>query len=105
MLNTERLKTLNPEEDILWLQRLGYELTIAARSAAYEASTDFADGIKLRAFNELQHRVYGRMIAIRNGHQWSVEDLLDLLQRTSTRLGIATEVDSALQRSLRYLEE
>ena len=80
-MNQEEIKrrftNLSAETKLRVLARLGHNLTVAARDT-YEFQ---ASGVKapqrLRALNEIQHRVVGQIVHIHEGGEWW--DLLPLL--------------------------
>jgi hypothetical protein len=86
----EKLKSLNTEQQVQWMIALGANLTVAARtvypSSMWNGDTANSPGDinKLIAFNEIQHRVYGRMRAIRNGEEWTTEDFLNDFIRSAS---------------------
>jgi len=90
-----------PQEQIAWLILLGGERTIAARNF-YEVGTDHAEGTPLRGFNEIQHRVYGRITTLQNGDEWTTESFWKMLRDMSRHFHIEAEVKWAIRRSLSY---
>lgn len=105
----EKLKSLDNDQQVEWMVALGANLTVAARaeypSSMWEGDTAKSPGdmAKLIAFNEIQHRIYGRIRAIRNGEEWTIESFLgDFIQRASAS-GIAEAFAWAVSNSLRNI--
>jgi hypothetical protein len=102
MTQSELLTNLTPldsDQQIRWMLNLGAFLTIAARNF-YEAGTDNAEGPPLRGFNEIQHRVYGRIQDLRDGKEWTLESFVDMIINTAAHFKIWSSVAWALERSL-----
>jgi len=92
-----QLAPLDHNQQVRWMLALGACLTIAARDF-YETGTDEAEGLPLRGFNEIQHRVYGRIRDLADGKEWTLEDFLGMI--IGTHFNIDRSVAWALQRSL-----
>jgi hypothetical protein len=89
----------DPTQQIRWMLTLGACLTVAARDF-YETGTDEAEGLPLRGFNEIQHRVYARIRDLTDGKEWTLEDFLGMIIGTAAHFNIDRSVAWALQRSL-----
>ncbi len=94
-----QLAPLNLEQQVRWMLALGAYLTIAARDF-YELGTDNAEGLPLRGFNEIQHRVYARVRDLTDEKEWTLESFLDMIIGTAAHFKIDSSVAWALQRSL-----
>ena len=77
------------------LARLGYNLTVSARTA-YETDRDAGSLYQLMGFNELQHQVHGRRTALRTGHEWTNSSFVDGLLEKAKFYKIEGELGWAL---------
>jgi hypothetical protein len=91
----------DPQEQLAWTISLGAELTIAARNF-YEVGTDRAERSPLRGFNEIQHRIYGRIGVLRDGNAWTTDSFLQMMRDTSRHYNVEADVRSAIRRSVSY---
>jgi hypothetical protein len=94
-----QLAPLDSTQQVRWMLTLGATLTIAARNF-YETGTDNAEGLALRGFNEIQHRVYARIRDLTDATEWTLESFLDMIIGTAAHFKIESSVAWALQRSL-----
>ena len=94
-----KLAPLDRDQQVHWMLALGAYLTIAARNF-YETGTDDAEGLPLRGFNEIQHRIYARIRDLTDGREWTLESFIDMIIGTAAHFKIDSSVAWALQRSL-----
>lgn len=59
-----RFASLSRSKQVLFLARFGHELTVDARDTYVPQSLEIWDPEKLRAFNEMQHRLHGYLTAL-----------------------------------------
>ncbi len=59
-----RFSALSNRQQLLFLARFGHELTVDARDTYVPQSLEISDPERLRAFNEMQHRLYGYLVAL-----------------------------------------
>lgn len=95
----ERLNILPSEQQIQWMLRLGGNLTVAARGF-YSSDPETGDINRLMGFNEIQHRLFGRIHALTRGDEWTLESYLDGIIGSSEFYGISGDVGWALKKSL-----
>ena len=98
------IKRLTIDEQIRWMEALGGELTVAARNF-YEVGTENAAGKPLRGFNEIQHRIYGRIRDLRDGHDWTLESFVVMLREYSKIYAIERDVLWAIKASMPKLNQ
>jgi hypothetical protein len=95
----EGLKTLQAEQQIQWMLRLGGYLTISARGF-YSSNSQPGNISRLMGFNEIQHRVYGRIRDLNGGNEWTLDSFLDGIIETSNFYEINGDVGWALKKAL-----
>jgi hypothetical protein len=79
----EALHTMSTAEQLEWLARLGWRLSVCARSG-YPDGDNPGNLTYMIGCNELQRQIYNRMNALRVGHERPLDELLDtLLQKAS----------------------
>src|SRR4051794_14022988 len=66
--------SLSDQERMRLLARVAFNLTVDARDTYVVESEEIADPIRLRGFNELQHRVLSHVSSLANGVQTKAED-------------------------------
>jgi hypothetical protein len=76
------LKALNGSQQQEWMFRLGYELTIYAREC-YVTGELAGDSKRLMGFNEIQHRIYGRIAALSRSEEWTEESFIEGARETA----------------------
>lgn len=59
-----RFCALNRSQQLLLLARFGHELTVDARDTYVPQSLEISAPERLRAFNEMQHRLHGYLVAL-----------------------------------------
>ena len=98
----EAVRPLNTDQQVRWMLGLGTSLTIAAHSCyVLELNPGRIDG--LMGFNEIQHRLFGRIREIAAGNDWAIESFVKGLIEAGSTYRIADEVGWAVQQSLRFL--
>jgi hypothetical protein len=97
------LEKLDPEQQITWMLDLGAELTVAAR-VAYRPDIGQDSVEQLQGFNEMQHRVYGRIRHLRDRQEWTLESFLDGLLEKATFYGILGDFGWAFRWAMDRLE-
>lgn len=81
----ERVGLMSNLEQIEWMARLGFELTIWAREG-YPHANPPGDLAHLMRCNEVQHRIYGRMLHLLSGKIWTPQSFVDLVFECGTDL-------------------
>ena len=80
---------------------LGYQLTVYARGA-YPLDQAQGDTRQLLGFNELQHRIYGRIRNLRRSEVWTLDSFLEGLAQKAAHYGIEHEFEAAIKVSLAF---
>ena len=95
---TRILGSLSPEEKACMIARLCHDLTVIARDT-YEAAEGVKDPGRLRALNEIQHRMTGFLVAAMEGdHSHCPDDVI-------AAVFFADREDKYLQRLLSFTFE
>lgn len=91
----------NAHRRLQWFIRLGYEMTISARSGYPAVENDMKH---LVAFNELQHQLYNQMLHWKTNDEWyKVEQLLENLRKYAEAAGLSGHFGAAVLESIRSL--
>lgn len=91
----------NAARRLQWLIRLGYEMTIDARSGYPTVENKIEH---LVAFNEMQHQLYNQTLHCQTNDEWyKVEELLENLRKYAVATGVADDLGPAVHRSIRSL--
>jgi hypothetical protein len=98
----EAVKALDTDRQVLWMLGLGSSLTIAARNC-YARDPDVGRIDGLMGFNEIQHRLFGRIREITAGNEWTIDSFVRGLIETASTYRISGEVAWAVKQSLRSL--
>jgi hypothetical protein len=93
---------LSRDEQAVALARFAFELTIAARDTYVPGSTAVQFPERLRALNEIQHRVTGRLVDILLGRGWNEADeyVWGIAFETARHAGCIEYVRFACRRAL-----
>ena len=91
----------NEHRRLQWFIRLGYEMTISARSGYPTVQNDIKH---LVAFNELQHQLYQQIQHCQTKEEWyTVEEFLEGLRKYAVAAGVAGDFGWAVHASIRSL--
>lgn len=99
------LSSMTDAELSLFLSFLGHELTIVARMAYEFQGPGVTDPRFLRDLNEIQHRVFGQLMAIARGGRSNylpVDILVSWLLAESKPPRLKLEVNYAFERALKH---
>ena len=91
------LKALDEDSQRRWMFDFGYELTVWARDC-YGSGPDTGDAKALMGFNEIQHRVYGRIASLERQEQWTEESYITNVLEFAQFHGIEGQVGAALKK-------
>jgi hypothetical protein len=97
------LRPLDHEQELQWMIDLGALLTVSAR-VGYQHGETPGNVVHLMAFNEMQHRTYGRIRSLRRGEEWTLESFLNGLMETARHYHVEGDFGWALQSSMRCLK-
>jgi hypothetical protein len=91
----------NEHRRLQWFIRLGYQMTISARSGYPTVQNDIKH---LVAFNELQHQLYNQMLHCQTKGEWyKAEELLENLRKYAVTAGVAGDFGAAVLASIRSM--
>ncbi len=93
------LKGLDDESQRRWMFNFGYQLTVWARDC-YANDSGAGDTKALMGFNEIQHRVYGRIASLKRQEQWTEESYITGIVESAQFYGIEGQVGAALKKSI-----
>ncbi len=92
----ERVRRKGADEARQWVVTLGWDLTVAARSAYPQVQGDIGH---LVGFNEMQHQLYNFLRHSPTEDPWPIADLLDGLYAKAEHYGIKDDLNWAMERS------
>ncbi len=85
----------------LFWSHLAFELTIAARETYVPQTEDVAEPSKLRACNEILHRVCSHIAALQRAQEtFSDDQLFEFCFEIGNRAGIASSLRRAIERAM-----
>jgi hypothetical protein len=98
-VNTE---SLSDSARVLFLARLAHLLTICARDTYEVGTEDVLDPRRLRAYNEVLHRVTASVVShLRREEGYSLESIIELLRSFGVDHDQTREVDWAVKEILK----
>jgi hypothetical protein len=92
------LASLDSAKQRSWMFNFGYELTVWARDC-YGSEQHEADAKALMGFNEIQHRVYGRIAALGRSEEWTERSYIEGVMQMARAYGIEGRVSAALEKT------
>ena len=98
--NLTEIVGLSPEEETAWTIDLGYRLTVYARGN-YPLDSQPGNINQLVGFNELQHRIYGRIRHLRDGAkwEWTLSNFVRGLYESAEHYRIEWDLNAAMRAS------
>jgi hypothetical protein len=98
----DALRPLDREQEVQWMLVLGAQLTVCAR-CSYPLEETPGNITMLIGFNEMQHRVYGRIRQLHRGEEWTLESFLEGLLQQARYYQIEGDFGAALKASMGWL--
>jgi hypothetical protein len=98
-------QSLSPGEQVRFLLRFGWRLTVVARHYYVPQTEDLAVPAAVREINELQHRVLSHALSVLTGEQARYPDdvfVAIVIDNTSETNGLRSRVEAAFAET--YLE-
>jgi hypothetical protein len=92
------LTSLDSTQQRSWMFSFGYELTVWARDC-YGSNQSEANAKALMGFNEIQHRVYGRIAALGRSEEWTEKSYIEGVMQMARIYGIEGRVGAALKKT------
>lgn len=96
-----RYSALSHEQKLAFLARYGHELTITARDTYVVQSEDVSDPPRLRAINEIQHRVFDHIMALLNQNERRFDDqtIVRILLNATASMPLRSQTAYAFERA------
>jgi|ERR1700722_17881065 hypothetical protein len=98
------LASLDSTEQKSWMFNFGYELTVWARDC-YGGEQREVDAKALMGFNEIQHRVYGRIAALVRSDEWTEQSYIEGVMQMARAYGIEGQVSAVLKKTTSNLPQ
>jgi hypothetical protein len=102
----ELIENLTTEQRLHFYEVLAHNLTVVVRGIWSDAASADADKVeRMKWVNEVLHRVTAKVCVLRlKTHEWTEPDFEDmLLGYMQSQPGIASDIESAVQKSYRIV--
>jgi hypothetical protein len=100
----DSLTSLDVAQQRRWMFSFGYELTVWARDCYGDDQLE-ADTKALMGFNEIQHRVYGRIASLDHSEEWTEKSYIEGVMQMAKAYGIEGRVSAALKKTTEISRE
>src|SRR5262249_39602902 len=100
------LSRFSTGDKIRFLARLGWELTIAGRDAYTPKTEELTHPARLRAINEIQHRVLSHILALasKDPQRYPDDELVTMILDETQDPVLNAQVQSAFDRAAEFVQ-
>jgi hypothetical protein len=102
----QRFFDMSEKEKICFLSRLGWELTMVGRDAYAPQTEELTHPARLRAINEIQHRIFSHLYSMSSHDTQRYPDdvLVAILLEESPDRVLKGQVQAAFDRAAEFIE-